>query len=102
MSRPRYKQKCGLCKQNMVIIYSSRQFPICVVCHMKQIAEPVTDPQYKQLLDIPQELYQQSLFLRNIKQSYLRFGSLTEKQIEVFKKAVQDLKNSKKNQEEKP
>ncbi len=66
---------------------------------MKQINQPVTDPKYKKLLDIPEQLYQQSSFLRNIKQSYLRFGSLTEKQIDAFKKTVKDLHNSEKQDE---
>ena len=95
MPTPKYKQRCALCKKNMVLMYSARQFPICVDCHMKQLNEPVEDPTYKKLFDIPVELYRQSSFLRNIKGSYLRYHSLTEKQIEVFKKTVSDLKKGK-------
>ena len=100
MPRPKYKQLCALCKKNMVIMYSGRQFPICVDCHMKQIEQPVTDPTYKKLLDIPREFYEKSMFLRNIKRAYLQFGSLSEKQIEFFKKAVEDLKHPKPKKEE--
>lgn len=95
MPAPKFKQRCAICKQNMVIMYKSSQFPICTVCHMKRIQAEITDPQFKELFNIPQVLYEQSQFLRNIKESYIRFNSLTEKQIEAFKKAVADLKNPK-------
>jgi len=100
MAKPKFKQRCALCKKNMVVMYSQRQFPVCVECHMKQINQPVDDLQYKELFDIPETLYKQSSFLRNIKQSYLRFGSLTEKQIAAFKKTVEDLKNPQKQESE--
>ena len=74
-------------------MYSARQFPICSECHMKRISEPVTDPRYKKLLDIPTEFYEKSMFLRNIKEAHQRFGTLTKNQIDAFKKAVEDLKN---------
>ena len=91
MPRPKYKQKCALCKDKMVVMYSGRQFPICVDCHMKRLSDEITDKAYK-FLDIPDKLLRKSLFLRNIKEAYFRFGSLTEKQIETFKKAVKDVK----------
>ena len=46
----------------------------------------------KKMFDIPIELYQKNSFLRNIKSNYIKYGSLTEKQIEAFKKVVADLK----------
>ena len=95
MPRPRFKQRCALCKKNMVIMYSGRQFPICVECHMKQIGEPIEDVKMKKFFSIPKKLYEQSLFLRNIKQAYIRFGSLSDKQIDAFKKTVKDLKKAK-------
>ena len=58
---------------------------------MKKINQPIEDPKYKELLNIPVELYEKSSFLRNIKESYLRFNSLTERQIETFKKVVKEL-----------
>ncbi len=94
MPLPKYKQRCALCKKNMVLMYSARQFPICVDCHLKRISDQVTDKKYN-FLNIPDELYRESSFLRNIKESYLRFGSLSEKQVEVFKKVAGDLKNKK-------
>ncbi|MBI4151680.1 hypothetical protein HY496_01805 [Candidatus Woesearchaeota archaeon] len=100
MPRPRFKQRCALCKKNMVVMYTSRQFPICVECHMKRISDPVTDPKYKEMFNIPRDFYEKSMFLRNIKESFQRFGSLTENQVTAFKKAVDDLKNPKKKKED--
>ena len=73
-------------------MYSGRQFPICSSCHMKRISEPITAPKYQKFFDIPVELYEKSSFLRNIKESYQRFGSLTENQRKAFLKAVEDVK----------
>jgi hypothetical protein len=99
MARPKFKQRCALCKENMVIMYSHRQFPKCVDCHMKEINKPVTDKKYKKLLDIPEELYRKSSFLRNIKSAFLRFDNLTENQVTAFKKTIKDLKEDKKDEE---
>lgn len=96
MPTPKFKQKCAMCKDNMVMMYSRRQFPICVDCHMKQIDKPVKDKKYQKLLDIPDELYRQSSFLRNIKHAYLRFDNLTERQVEAFKKTIKDLNKAEK------
>jgi hypothetical protein len=95
MAKPKYKQRCAMCKDNMVIMYSHRQFPICVECHMKQIDKPITDAKMKKFFAIPKKLYEESNFLRSIKQAYLRFDNLTEKQVEAFKKTVKDLKAGK-------
>ena len=91
MPGPKFKQKCAICKVNMVLMYSYRQFPICVKCQMQRIDKEIKDPQMKKMFAISKELYEQSSFLRNIKESYLRFDSLTEKQIEAFKKTIKDL-----------
>ncbi|MBI2102478.1 hypothetical protein HYT55_01455 [Candidatus Woesearchaeota archaeon] len=99
MPRPRFKQRCAICKKNMVVMYSSRQFPICAECHMKRISDPVTESPYKELFDIPRDFYENSMFLRNIKEAYHRFGSLTENQVTAFKKAVEDMKHPKKKKE---
>lgn len=98
MPLPRYKQRCALCKKNMVLMYSARQFPICVDCHMKRISEPIKNKKYA-FLNIPDAMYRESSFLRNIKENFQRFDSLSEKQIEVFKRVVKDMKNPKKKEE---
>ena len=91
--RPRYKQLCAICRKNHVLISSGNQFPICTTCSMRQIDKPIEDAAFKKLFDIDQKLYESSAFLRSIKSNYPRFGSLSEKQIEVFKKVVAELKS---------
>ena len=97
MATPKFKQRCGLCKKNMVLMFSHRQFPVCDSCHLKQINQPIDDPKFQKLFDIPSQFYEQSYFLRKIKESYIRFGSLTEKQIEAFKKTVEEMKSGKRS-----
>ncbi len=46
------------------------------------------------MFNIPESFYMNSGFLRSIKSNYLRFGELSEKQIEFFKKAVKEMKAS--------
>ena len=83
-------------------MYSSRQFPICSSCQMKRINTEIEDQTFKKFFDIPADLYEKSMFLRNIKEAYIRFGSLTDRQKEAFLKAVEDLKKPKVEKEEKP
>jgi len=91
--RPRYKQLCVICRKNHVLISSRNQFPICTDCSMKQINQPITDAKFKKLFDIDQKLYEQSSFLRSIKSNYLRFGSLSGKQIDTFRKVAAEMAN---------
>lgn len=58
---------------------------------------PIKDPKIKKLFNIPKEFYDQYAFLKNIKANYMRYGSLTDKQIGVFKKVVEEAKAKKKN-----
>ena len=91
--RPRYKQLCAICRKSHVLMSSGNQFPICTACSMRQIDKPIEDVELKKLFDIDQKLYESSSFLRSIKSNYIRFGSLSEKQIEVFKKVAAELKS---------
>ncbi len=94
MAKLQFKQKCKICNDYWVLI-KYREYPICVKCQMKQvISEEITDKKYK-FLDIEEQLYNKSRFLRNIRVSYNRYKELSEKQIEAFKKTVKDLKNPK-------
>jgi hypothetical protein len=70
------------------------RYAICYDCQKKQMEGEISDPKMKELFDIPEEYYKKSMFLRNIKINYLRYGNLTEKQIEAFKKTVQKIKES--------
>ena len=95
--RPKYKQLCAICKKSHVLISSRGQFPICTSCSMKQINQPITDEKFKKLFDIDNRLYEESSFLRSIKSNYLRFGSLSEKQIDTFKRVSAELANPQNN-----
>jgi len=85
-----YKELCKICKTERVLIKSRKQFPICIKCQMKNFDQEIKDPKFKKLFDIPKEDYINNSFLRDIKSRYLRFGNLSEKQIEVFKKVVEN------------
>lgn len=89
--KPKYKQVCAICRKNHVLILSRNQFPICTSCGMKQINQPILDETFKKLFDIDNALYEKSSFLRSIKSNYLKFGSLSEKQIETFKRVAKEL-----------
>lgn len=91
-----YKQRCKVCKKNMVLIEGRNQFPICYECHKKQMDKPIEDKTFKKLFDIPEEFYKENLFLRSIKINYLRYQNLSDKQIECFKKTVEKMKVAKK------
>ena len=64
---------------------------------MRQISQPITDEKFKKLFDIDSKLYEESSFLRSIKSNYLRFGSLSEKQIDTFKRVSAELANPQNN-----
>jgi hypothetical protein len=98
--RPVYKQRCMRCKKNMVVVTSRNKFPVCYDCEKSEMQGEITDPAMKTMFDIPEEYYMNNIFLRDIKKNYIKFKSLSEKQIEAFKKTVEDIKN-KKNTEEK-
>lgn len=86
-----FKQRCSRCKKNWVIVSRSVRYQECFDCEKGKLAGEVQDPKLKKMLDIPPELYEQNAFLRSIKINALRFGSLTEKQIEAFQKAVEKM-----------
>ena len=100
----RFQQKCSKCKQNYVTVSRGQRFPLCYECQKPEMQGEIKDPKIKKLFDIPEEFYKKNSFLRNIKVNYFRYGSLTDKQIEAFKKTVKELKegNSKDNQPPEP
>lgn len=93
--RPRYKQLCAICRKNHVLISARGQFPICTACSMREISKPIEDEKFRKMFDIDKKLYEKSSFLRSIKSNYLRFGSLSEKQVETFKMVAEELANPK-------
>jgi hypothetical protein len=89
---PYFKQKCYRCKVNYVTVSGRSQYPeACMECQKKDMQGEVTDPELKKLLDIPEEFYMTNNFLRSIKINAVRYGKLSERQIEAFKQAVEKL-----------
>jgi len=84
----------------MVLMTSRNQFPMCYDCEKADLQGEIKDPEMKKMFDIPEEFYKNTPFLRSIKKNYLRFDKLSEKQIEVFKKVVEELKHPKEKKEE--
>lgn len=88
-----YKQKCSSCKKNYVIVTWKNKYPLCYECVKNEISQEIKDPAMKEMFDIPEELYKTNTFLRDIKVKYIRYGELSEKQIETFKQVAHDLMN---------
>ena len=96
MPRVQYKEKCMKCRKNYVLTTNRKEFLVCYECQQKEMDKPINDPKMKKLFDIPEQFYKKSNFLRNIKINYLRYESLSEKQIEYFKKVVKELEDQSK------
>ena len=90
-----FKQKCKRCFKNYVLSTRRSRYIVCEECQKKEYSGEITDPEMKELFDIPEEFYKENYFLRDIKSKYLRFGSLSEKQIEAFKRAAAEMKEEK-------
>ena len=90
--RASYKQKCIVCRKNHALVTWKDRNPVCTECKMLELNKPIKDAKFKKLFEIDKTLYEKSSFLRNIKSNYLRFGSLSEKQIEMFKKVTHEVK----------
>ena len=90
-----YKQQCKRCKKNYVTVSGRERYVLCYECHKKHLKGEIKNKKMKALFDIPEEYYKENLFLRNIKIYYLRYESLSEKQIAAFKKVVKEYKKSK-------
>ncbi len=87
MPRLQFKHKCKVCRDKWVLV-AGREYPVCVDCHMKQaLSSPVKEEKYN-FLNIDEEIYRQSRFLREIRRSYSNYKELTEKQISAFNETV--------------
>ncbi len=91
----KYKQKCSRCKKNYVPVARIKGYVLCYECQKGELKQEITDPKMKKFFDIPERFYRENAFLRSIKVNYLRYGSLSERQIETFKKAVEKMKTAK-------
>ena len=89
-----YKSKCISCKKNYVLITYKQRYPVCYECQKSELEGKIKDPKMKRLFNISEEFYKQNAFLRDIKISYLKYGDLSDKQLETFKEVVKKLKKS--------
>jgi hypothetical protein len=90
--RVQYKQKCYKCKKNYVLATSRQNYTLCYECQKDSLKGEITDPYFAKLFDIPEEYYKNNSFLRSIKANYLKYNSLTDKQIAAFKKVLEEMK----------
>jgi hypothetical protein len=90
-----YKQKCIKCKSNYQLASRKDRYVICFECHKPDFDHPINDKEMKKLFDIPLQFYIDNTFLRDIKIKYIKFGELSEKQIEAFKKTVNKMSEEK-------
>ena len=90
-----FKQKCMRCKKVWVLSSHGTRYLECYDCMKPQLDVKIANPKMKKLFNIPEDFYKDSMFLRSIKSNYLRFGKLTEKQIEAFKNTVEKMKVTK-------
>lgn len=88
----KFKILCYRCKKNYVVASWSDKFVKCYDCSKDESSVPIEDPKMKKMFDIPEEFYKDNSFLRNIKLSYIRNKSLSDRQIEAFKETVKKLK----------
>lgn len=88
-----FKQLCSRCKKNYVVTTYKDRYPICFECHKSELQGEITDPEMKKFFDIPEDFYKQNSFLRSIKINYLKYGKLSEPQVNAFVKTVDKMKN---------
>jgi len=93
----KYKLRCIRCRKNFVPANYRTRYVVCYECQKKDLEGEIKDPKMKKLFDIPDEFYKENAFLRNIKVNCLKYGKLTDKQIEAFKKVVKQMKEEKKD-----
>jgi hypothetical protein len=98
-----FKVRCDRCKKNYVTT-SNRGLRggrtiICYDCEKKDMVGEIKEPAMKKMFNIPESYYMQNSFLRKIKINYLRYGSLTQPQIDAFKKTVAEFKTRKSKEE---
>ncbi len=67
---------------------------MCYECQKAEMKGEIKDPKIKKMCDIPEEFYKDNAFLRDIKIKAIKWGELTENQINAFKKVVKELKDA--------
>jgi len=92
MPAAKYKEKCRRCKKNYVTVTWKQRYPLCYDCQKNEMSGEIKNAKMKRLFNIPEDFYKENAFLRSIKINYLRFGKLSDKQIDAFKETVKKLK----------
>jgi epoxide hydrolase-like predicted phosphatase len=90
----KYKLRCIRCKKNYVLASWKDRYVVCYECAQNEMKGTAKDPELKKLLNIPEDLYKENSFLRDIKIKALRYNNLSEKQIEAFKATVERMKGT--------
>jgi hypothetical protein len=90
-----FKQLCNKCKKEYIPVRKKQRYVLCYSCQSTQLSKEIKDPKMKKLFDIPEEFYKENVFLRNIKVNFIRYESLTDNQINAFKKTVDEMKKEK-------
>jgi hypothetical protein len=97
-----FKQKCAKCKVNYVTVTGRNSYgAMCYECQSKEMQGDITDPEMQKMFNIDEEYYKTNPFLRSIKINYLKYGKLSERQVEAFKESVERMRVKEKKQEEK-
>ncbi len=89
-----YQQKCIRCRKNWVTVSRNQRYPVCYECEKAELGGVIKDPKMKRMFNLPLEFYKKSGFLRDIKINYIKYGKLTEKQVDAFKKTVKRMKEN--------
>jgi hypothetical protein len=95
MVRVKFKQKCPKCRKNYVVVTGRQTFVRCYDCQKEDMVGVIKDPKMKKMFKIPEEFYKENSFLRAIKVNYLRYETLSERQVEAFEKVVKQMKEEK-------
>jgi len=91
-----YKQLCINCKKNYITISRAQKYAVCYDCQKNELNKKIDDKNFRKMFDISEDLYKENSFLRSIKLNYIRYGKLSEKQIDAFRKTVENNKKTKK------
>jgi len=91
MPKAKFKILCRKCKKSYFFASFKDKYPVCYECNKEKLHTKIEDAEMRKFFEIPETLYENNLFLRDIKLKYLNYGKLTEKQMSSFKKTVEKL-----------
>lgn len=83
-----FKLKCIKCKKNYQLATRRDKWVVCYECQKPEMGSEIKDKEMKKMFDINEEFYVNNMFLRDIKIKYIKYGELSEAQINAFKKTV--------------